>query len=59
VKQLRPIRRDFKVLYTSGFTDGRLLDQGLLDGEYQLILKPYTRESLARKVRDVLDAKTA
>ena len=59
VKQLRPIRRDFKVLYTSGFTDGRLLDQGLLDGDYQLILKPYTREGLAQKIREVLDAKPA
>ncbi len=57
VKQLRPIRKDFKVLYMSGFTDGRLLDQGLLESDSEIILKPYTRDSLARKVRAVLDRK--
>lgn len=58
VKQLRPIRKDFKVLYMSGFTDGRLLDQGLLESDSEVILKPYTRESLARKIRAVLDRKS-
>jgi two-component system cell cycle sensor histidine kinase/response regulator CckA len=57
VKQLRPLRKDFKVLYMSGFTDGRLLDQGLLESDSEIILKPYTRESLARKVRAMLDRK--
>jgi len=55
VRQLRPVRRDFKVLYTSGFTDGRLLDHGLLDGSHDILLKPYTRENLARAVREILD----
>lgn len=57
VKQLRPLRKDFKVLYMSGFTDGRLLDQGLLESDSEIILKPYTRDSLARKVRAILDGK--
>lgn len=57
VKQLRPVRKNLKVLYMSGFTDGRLLDQGLLESGDDLILKPYTRESLARKIRKVLDGR--
>ena len=42
------------VLFTSGYTDNAILRGGQLDEELQLLMKPYTREELARKLRRVL-----
>jgi CheY-like chemotaxis protein len=44
----------FKVLYTSGFTQDAIAQHGVT-GAARLLIKPYTRESLAKMVRDVLD----
>ena len=43
----------FKVLFTTGFSGGMDDVSGL--GEKNLLHKPYTRASLARKIREVLD----
>ena len=42
------------VLFTSGYTDNAIVHSGRLDEGIQLLSKPYTREALARKVRQVL-----
>ncbi|HEY8241786.1 MAG TPA: ATP-binding protein, partial [Kiritimatiellia bacterium] len=55
VERLREIRRDFKVLYTSGFNEEALFEQGAKDRSIQLLPKPYTREALAQRVRQVID----
>ena len=52
--QLRPLRPDIKVLFTSGYTE-EALHRKVLERDAAFIPKPFTEESLARKVRDVLD----
>ncbi|HEY8239847.1 MAG TPA: PAS domain S-box protein, partial [Kiritimatiellia bacterium] len=55
VAQLRRFSNFRAAIYTSGFTAGTLLDHGLMDQEWILLLKPYTREELAHRVRETLD----
>jgi PAS domain S-box-containing protein len=42
------------VLFTSGYTDNALMHDGRLDDGVNMLSKPYTRDDLARKVRQVL-----
>ena len=44
-----------RVLYMSGYTDDAIVHHGVLDGETQLIGKPFSAEELIHKVRTVLD----
>jgi len=43
-----------KVLFTSGYTHNAIVHGGRLDPGVELLSKPYSREDLARKVRQVL-----
>jgi CheY-like chemotaxis protein len=56
MKRLQEIRNDFKILYTSGFTEDRILDHGVVGKDAPLLVKPYTSEAMAQKVRSVLDS---
>ena len=43
------------VLYTSGYTQNAIVHAGRLDPGVELLSKPYSREDLSRKIRQVLD----
>lgn len=48
---------DLAVLFTSGYTENSIVHDGRLDAGIELLSKPYSRETLARKVRMVLNAR--
>jgi PAS domain S-box-containing protein len=50
---------DMKVLYMSGYTDEALGTHGMLEEGTALLEKPFTREALLRKIREVLDRVTS
>jgi hypothetical protein len=51
------LRKDFKVLYMSGFTDDTILQYGVTRQHINFLSKPFTRDTLGLKVREVLDSK--
>ena len=55
-ERLLAVLPTLKVLYVSGYTDDAVLHRGVLDRGFAFLQKPYTPNSLARKVRDVLDS---
>src|SRR5438552_1106128 len=55
-ERLKPLRPNMKVLFMSGFTDKAMVHQGELDPGMAFLQKPFTPQTLTRKVREVLDA---
>jgi PAS domain S-box-containing protein len=50
---------DIAVLFTSGYTENSIVHAGRLDDGVSLLSKPYSRDALARRVRECIDrAKT-
>lgn len=54
-RQVGEAAPELKVLFMSGYTDDTVVRHGMLSGELNFIMKPYTPEGLACKVREVLD----
>jgi CheY-like chemotaxis protein len=48
-------RPQTRVLYVSGYTDNTISHHGVLDGNVAFLQKPFSQQSLAAKVRQVLD----
>ena len=53
-KQAKAILPDLAVLFTSGYTQNAIVHGGRLDPGVNLLSKPYRREQLARKIRQVI-----
>ena len=53
-KRLAALRPGIIVLYLSGYTEDAVLNQGALGPGTAFLQKPFTLQSLAKKVRDVL-----
>jgi two-component system cell cycle sensor histidine kinase/response regulator CckA len=49
-------RPSLRVLFMSGYTDDAIVRHGLLDEKLNFIQKPFDSATVARKVREVLDA---
>ena len=58
-EQLAELRPDMKVLYASGYADQAIVHHGILDSGIAYLQKPFTPETLARRVRQVLDSSPA
>ncbi|MBU0742012.1 PAS domain S-box protein [bacterium] len=54
--ELRAHMPDLKVIYMSGYTENVIAHRGVLDDGTHFLQKPFTKETLARKVREVLDS---
>ncbi|MGA7908505.1 MAG: PAS domain S-box protein [Candidatus Sulfotelmatobacter sp.] len=57
--QLVKQRPQLKVVYTSGYTGQTVGAHGVLAEGSHFLPKPFTRETLARKIREALDARSA
>jgi CheY-like chemotaxis protein len=45
-----------KILYVSGYSDSDISAQGVVDPGLVVLQKPFTQQSLSRKVREILDS---
>jgi CheY-like chemotaxis protein len=55
-EKLGLLRRQTRVLYMSGYPSETVVQHGVLEAGLNFLEKPFTLESLAKKVREVLDA---
>jgi len=53
----RGLRGNLKVLFASGYARNAIVHDGRLDPGVELIPKPFTRDTLAARVREILDAR--
>jgi CheY-like chemotaxis protein len=59
-ERLSSVRPEMKILFVSGYSANDIGDHGILDPRIELLQKPFTPQTLARKIRDViLDGKYA
>jgi two-component system NtrC family sensor kinase len=49
-------RANLCVLFTTGYTRNAIVHHGRLDPDVEVLMKPFTHDALARKVRAMLDA---
>ena len=57
VEELRKMRQDFKVLFVSGYSSDDTVDGKVIGVDTPLIQKPFTRDTLGRRIRELLDTK--
>lgn len=55
-ERLTVTRSDLRTLYMSGYTDDEVVRHGVFEAEVAFLQKPFTPQTLARAVRETLDA---
>ncbi|MBX6331680.1 MAG: response regulator [Gemmatimonadaceae bacterium] len=53
--RLVEMRPDIKVLYMTGYTDDALVQYGVSDLRRSILQKPFSNQTLTRKIREILD----
>jgi FixJ family two-component response regulator len=53
--RLSLLHPEMKVLFMTGYADSAIVHHGILEPGIALLLKPFTPDALAQKVREVLD----
>jgi two-component system, cell cycle sensor histidine kinase and response regulator CckA len=59
VERVRTLRPSMRILFMSGYAPFAVTHQNMVDTGSLMLQKPFTPDSLARKVRQVLDDDTA
>ena len=54
-KELEKTRPDMKQLFMSGYTANVVFQQSIVKEEVNFLPKPFSRETLASKIREILD----
>ncbi len=54
--QAKVLLPDIAVLFTSGYTENSIVHAGRLDDGIDLLSKPYSREALARRLRECIES---
>jgi YesN/AraC family two-component response regulator len=57
-ERVAEVRPETKVLYASGYNDDSIVHSHVRGQDSAFLDKPFTRENLLRKVRDLLDSTT-
>jgi FixJ family two-component response regulator len=55
-ERLAAARPETRVLYTSGYADDAVVQHGVFGPDCAFLEKPFTRDALVRKVRELLDS---
>jgi two-component system, cell cycle sensor histidine kinase and response regulator CckA len=55
-ERISTLQPSARVLFMSGYTNDSVVNHGILDGATWFIQKPFTLESLVKRVREVLDS---
>jgi hypothetical protein len=56
MKELYATKPNLRCLYVSGYTDDAIVHHGVLDEGVQLMQKPFSREALLQKIRELLES---
>jgi nitrogen-specific signal transduction histidine kinase/ActR/RegA family two-component response regulator len=54
ISQIKAVRPGIKALFVSGYTGNAIVHHGILDSGVAFLQKPFTDDSLARKVREMI-----
>jgi PAS domain S-box-containing protein len=55
--QLKLKKPDLRLLFMSGYTDDEIIHHGVSESTHGLVIKPFSFETLATRLREILDAK--